>query len=358
MKTLHNSYYWVFIGEHNILIVAVGFGLGPRIAAENLLLDLNLAEEYSISWSNGPLNGVNKFGDVNLLLNFGVLSDLPKIGSNHKIWIDCVDWLRTEIPPHIREYDLLLREAFFPSDHNKKKGNITKWFDVHPLIRPPKRNKDIDDDLVLLSFGGVATPYSTKTHCFDMPTAFIKGMSRYLEESQAKNVIVFLPQELCEYCESVGIKHQRMELRQLDRKGFSDVITHCGFLICQPGLYTPFEATQIGLPFALTYPMSFTQKKQDEQFKKIGINCCQLKKCQNEHIVESGGDIESVESSWFETSEREWNLQVKTDITDIVCSFLRQTLSSQNKRPTFEINAPSAASVLRKSLPLEFLNEK
>lgn len=355
MKTSHNSYYWAYVEEHNILIVAVGFGLGPRIAAENLLLDLNLVKEYSISWSNGPLNSVIKFGVVNLLLNFGVLSQLPKIDCSHKIWIDCVDWLRTELPPHIREYDLLLCEAFFSSTYSKEKGDIV--YNVHPLIRPPKRNKDINNDLVLMSFGGVATPYSTKTHYFDMPSAFIKGMSKYLEESQVKNVIAFLPPELCEYCESIGIKHRRMELRQLDRKEFSDVITQCGFLICQPGLYTPFEAIQMKLPFALTYPMSFTQKKQGDQFKKIGVNCCHIKDCENEHKVEAGVDIEAIEGSWFETSERDWGLQVENEIIDRVYSFLKQTLSTRNKIPTIEINAPTAASIVMPYLPMEFRNE-
>lgn len=345
------SYYWFYQGDHRVLVVAVGFGLGPRIAAENLLLDLKIIEGCEIEWHNSGLVDMAGVIEVSLLLNFGVLSEFPDFQAKQRVWIDCVDWLRTTLPPHVKDYDLLLREAFFPSPTGGDKGDITKWYDVQPLIRPPMRDALPDTDLILLSFGGVATPYSTNVHTAEMPLAFLRGVAQCLDELTNKRVIAFLPKSLLEHCHvNNEVSHERLRLRALDRTAFMDAMQRCGLLICQPGLYTPFEAMKMGVPFALTYPMSFTQSMQVEQFRKMGVECCHATCIEKQAPPKTDTDIEAVESQWFENSAFSWNESPIARIEEDVFRFFQRALTGTALTANTRINAPSAVHIVSQLL--------
>lgn len=342
------AYYWFYQGDHRVLVVAVGFGLGPRVAAENLLLDLKVIEDREIEWHKEGLADMAGLIEVSLLLNFGVISELPDFKPKQRVWVDCVDWLRTTLPQHIKDYDLLLREAFFPSAPGGDKGDITKWHDVQPLIRPPNRDKHPDADLILLSFGGVATPYSTDIHMIEMPLAFLRGVKQSLHELGNKRVVAFLPMNLLERCQgNEEVFHERMELRELDRTAFMEAMKRCGLLICQPGLYTPFEAMKMGVPFALTYPMSFTQDRQAAMFLEMEVERCECgwennKKPNNVISV----DIETIEKAWFTNSATAWENVSPGDLSNKVKTWL-MNLNEKN-RPRYTGNDKEMAVTLVK----------
>ncbi len=341
------SYYWFYQGDHRILVVAVGFGLGPRVAAENLLLDLKVIEDDEIHWRDSCLAYMADLDEVSLLLNFGVLSELPDFQPKQRIWIDCVDWLRTTLPPHVKNYDLLLREAFFPSAPSDDKGDIAKWHDVQPLIRPPKRDDHPDADLILLSFGGVATPYSTEVHMVEMPLAFLRSVKQCLDEQTSKRVVAFLPKNLLLRCQgNEEVSHDRLELRALDRTAFMEAMKRCGLLISQPGLYTPFEAMKMGVPFALTYPMSFTQDRQGAKFREMEVDCCQAPWFDEQALPRTDADIEVVEAQWFENSAGRWDQSPTDRIKDEVLSYLQRVLMAPTLTANIRINAPAAATLL------------
>lgn len=341
------EYYWFYQGDHRVLVIAVGFGLGPRVAAENLLFDLDIIKDREIEWHKQGFAGMTGLIEVSLLLNFGVLSELPDFRPGKRVWIDCVDWLRTTLPKHVTDYDLLLREAFFPSAPSTDKGEAAKWHDVQPLIRPPKRDVHPDADLILLSFGGVATPYSTDVHMIEMPLTFLSCVKQYLDTQDRKRVIAFLPRNLLECCQGNDqVTHTRLELRELDRTAFGEAMKRCGLLICQPGLYTPFEAMKMGVPFALTYPMSFTQSMQAEQFRKMGVECCHVT-CSNKQAPPNiDADIEAVEAQWFENSAINWDGSPIVRTEEDVFRFFQRALRGTDLTANARINALSAVHIV------------
>lgn len=341
------SYFWFYQSDHRVLVIAVGFGLGPRVAAENLLFDLNIVEDGEIQWHDSGLAEIAGLIKVSLLLNFGVLSEFPDFQPKQRVWIDCVDWLRTTLPPHVQDYELLIREVFFPSAPGGDKGDLSKWNDVQPLIRPPKRDANPDTDLILLSFGGVATPYSTHVHTTEMPMAFLRGVKQCLDELGNKRVVAFLPKKLFMRCQGdKRVTHAHMELRELDRTAFMDAMKRCGLLICQPGLYTPFEAMKMGVPFALTYPMSFTQSMQVEQFRKMGVECCHVNCIDKAEPPKTDADIEAVEAQWFESSEFSWNESPIARIEEDAFKFFQRALTGTVLTANTRINAPSAVHIV------------
>ncbi len=326
MQQTNPLYRWTYIGDHKILVTAVGFGIGPRIAAENLLIDLQAAKEGEpIEWHDAGLEQIVPLLEIKLLLNFGVITPLPEFTAPHRVWIDCVDWLRTGVPAHVQEYDLLLREAFFPSPPGGDHGDPAKWRDIQPIIRTRERSSKPDHDMILMSFGGIATPYSTRVHAIDMPMAFLQGTFRFLDDTPQKHVIAFLPDSLLEVCKHANVEHERLRLRPLERIAFQKAMSRCGMLICQAGLYTPFEAMKMGVPLALIYPMSFTQDRQRVKFREMGVECCEIPWIENAGLALQDADIEEIEAKWFKDTALAWNHISDAPIQDRVKTLLRYT---------------------------------
>lgn len=352
MQQTNPLYRWTYRGDHKILVTAVGFGIGPRIAAENLLIDLHAAREGEpIEWHDSGLEQFAPLLEINLLLNFGVIVPLPKFTAQRRIWIDCVDWLRTSVPAHVQEYDLLLREAFFLSPSGGDRGDPRKWRDVQPIIRTRERDVKPDQDMILMSFGGIATPYSTRVHAIDMPMAFLQGTCRFLDVVTQKHVVAFLPDNLLEACKLANMEHERLLLRPLDRIVFKEAMSRCGTLICQAGLYTPFEAMKMGVPFALTYPMSFTQNQQGIRFLDMGVRRCQVPWVEKVAQIHTGADIEAIESDWFRDIALAWEELSDVHIQDCV-DFLLMNMENQYQghlRPDFWFSKfPNACEMIQR----------
>ena len=350
----HSDYSWFYQEEHYILVVAVGFGWGPKIAAENLLLDMKVVEEDEVKWRETGLDELAGLVEVRLLLNFGVLCQIPEFDCERRVWVDCVDWLRTTLPPDIKNYDLLLREAFFPSQPSADKGDPTKWHAVKPLIRTLPRG-EVDPDLILLSFGGVKTPYSTNVHKLAMPHAFLQGVKACLEQMPTKRVVAFVPDDLLALCKGdASVEHARLELRKAERKGFMEAMQTCSLLICQPGLYTPFEAMEMKVPFVLTYPMSFTQSRQGRKYVEMKVPMCSAPW---DELADAGDaeDIEVIEKAWFVESERAWLGYEPKKICELVRNWINKYIFKKKTRITFHKNE---TKLVIKIIPIIWYRQK
>jgi len=348
------GFYWWYRAPQRTLIFAVAFGLGPRVAAENLLLDLGLCAEDDIRWRCTDESPVPCISDIDLFINFGVLEEVTGLRPEYRVWVDCVDWLRTSLPGHIKDYDMLLRDAFFPSELTTEKGNPQKWREVQPLIRPRTRDASPDQDLVVLSFGGVSTPYSSDVHSVAMPLAFMRGVARAAKSAKHKRVLAFLPDKLRSFADLEANVCGSMDLLPLGRASFQDAMCRCGLLVCQPGLYTPFEAMRVGLPFALAFPMSFTQAMQAERLAALGARTHPAVFDQDKSDAGILPSIESAEAEWFANSSAQWTIQRLASVEGQVELFIQQILDSS---PSDLIVTPpsgpttTAASAIRHERP-------
>jgi hypothetical protein len=127
---------------------------------------------------------------------------------------------------------------------------------------------------------------------------------------------------------------------------FQEAMSRCGLLICQAGLYTPFEAMKMGVPFALTYPMSFTQDRQGEKFREMGVECCQSTWIDKQSLPIADVDIEVIEERWFVDSANIWNQSQIDKIEVEVLNYLQQVLMNPVLTDSLKCDAPSAFNAI------------
>lgn len=315
------GFYWWYHEPSRVLMVAVAFGLGPRVAAENLASQMRLTK-HELKWTCVSDRSLPDEIDVHLLVNFGVLDAALHTRPRHCVWVDCVDWLRTSLPFHVHEYDLLLREAFFASHPSDRKGPISKWRDVQPLIWQGRRDVHIDEDLVVVSLGGLLTPYSTHVHAVDMPMAFLRGVAE-AAKPLGKKVLAFLPDNLRNIAQSDTDISESITVCPSGRLAFRSALSKCGLLLCQPGLYTPFEAMSMSIPFAMAFPMSFTQAMQAARLSALGAKLSPPRLDWLTPNQMANANIEITETLWFESSNNGWQEASTKAMRDEVVAFLR-----------------------------------
>lgn len=141
--------------------------------------------------------------------------------------------------------------------------------------------------------------------------------------------------------------HERLSLHSLDRPGFQTAMARCGRLICQPGLYTPYEAIAMNVPFALTYPMSFTQDRQWALFREMGVACCEAPWSAPAHASPGPCDIDAIEGEFFAATAAAWSRTSGQRIEDCIRRLLQTTVASPS---TYGIagtgRLPSAGTVV------------
>ena len=158
-----NTYYSSQSVCGRVRLIAIAFGYGPRVAAENMAKQLNIEIE---EWKMGKLNSADKTFKV--LLNFGVPETKEEKNAGFKVWIDCLMWLRNTIPDDVKNYDLILAEKFFDTNPLLLKSGLP-IHEIPPLIS--SNNDVIDWEIaykkeghILISFGGIETPFTSDVH--------------------------------------------------------------------------------------------------------------------------------------------------------------------------------------------------
>lgn len=254
-----------------VRIIAAPFGYGPIVAAATLAKILNLTfDDWQI---NTP---ISKNFDFKLLLNFGVKRPINEPESAFRIWIDCLMWLRNKIPKEVEDYDLFLAEKFFKTNPELfSQIPESKIIDISPLYSlngSPLYNKSVIvqnyGGNILVSFGGVETPFTTDVHRFTIPDIVLESLvitSRKLKDK--RKIICCIPMHISK--------------QLINNRNFSEILflspTHEEFIsilktasiyIVQPGLYGPFEAFENEIPTVFTTPFSYTQVCQARAFEK------------------------------------------------------------------------------------------
>lgn len=178
----------------------------------------------------------------------------------------------------------------------------------------------------------------------------MRGVARAAKSAKHKRVLAFLPDKLRSFAAREADVDKSIDLLPLGRASFQDAMCRCGLLICQPGLYTPFEAMRMGVPFALAFPMSFTQAMQAERLAALGARVHPSVFDQEKSDAGVLPSIESAEAKWFANSSAQWTAQRRARVERQVELFIQHLLESA---PSNLIVTPptrptsTAASVIR-----------
>ena len=254
------DYWWweAHVLDRPVALAAAPFGYGPRVACERLLAKLNLDHT---SWQR-----TTQPHDAETLLNFGVVD--PRCVQRRarcRVWIDCLMWLRSKIPPGVKEHDLCLAEAFFPTRDSLR--NRVEIVDIQPLIGVPcidATRRETDE--VLISLGGVQMLHGSEIHHDQWPIQLLNALAG--ADDAGTNLRVHGP----------AAAINRWRARTSARVAFSsptrleheELAANAALVVIQPGLYGPFEAFAAYRRVAFTPVFSYTQLGQALALVKHG----------------------------------------------------------------------------------------
>jgi hypothetical protein len=259
-----DKYYWTESICNNYKLVAVAFGFGPKIAAEIFAIqnEIQLKEWHGSSSENKP-------NDEHLcLLNFGVID--YHCTSKLKIWIDCLMWLRKSLPKEILDYDLILIENFFPISQGLE-SVLKNYKFISPLIDYKGLTKKLliegrKEFSILVSFGGIETPFTTRHIAFTIPEITLELILEYLENSCLPLKVNFcLPANMIPFIEQKS-NSPLINFISPTKEEYLALLRNANLVILQPGLYGPFEAFLLNKEILFTPPFSYTQIMQMREF--------------------------------------------------------------------------------------------
>ena len=297
-------YYYSHSLCGKVRIIIAPFGYGPRVAAETMakLLNLSIGE-----WQINSIPVKKEKFDVTY--NFGVAQPMDEPETSYRIWVDCLMWLRNKIPNEVADYDLFLAEKFFttnPSLLEQMNGSSIK--DIAPLYSlngystfKKTIEKKAKEGHILVSFGGVETPFTTDVHRFAIPEIVLESLvyaSSKLNDN--RKIVCCLPSHISRQFQH-NPNFSEVQFLSPAHEEFMQILNNASIYVVQPGLYGPFEAFENGIPTVFTTPFSYTQVCQTNAYDKEGFAgyIPMWKQLKNE-IGNLVGDIENEEEICFE----------------------------------------------------------
>ncbi len=300
-----------------VRIIAAPFGYGPRVAAETMAKLLNLTIS---GWHINSTPIKNERFEITY--NFGVAQPINEPETSYRIWVDCLMWLRNKIPQGVADYDLFLAENFFPTNpilHTQINGSKIK--DIAPLyslngyLSSNKMTTHISKvGHVLVSFGGVETPFTTDIHRYAIPEVVLKSLvlaSRKLHDN--RKIVCCLPSHFLKRFQ-LNPNFSDVQFLSPNHIEFLPILNNASLYVVQPGLYGPFEAFENGIPIVFTTPFSYTQVCQAKAYDKEELmgHVPMWKQLDNE-IGDLFGDIENEEEYCFDKISNWIKVNIKED---------------------------------------------
>lgn len=297
-------YHWTdtLCGKARFLIAP--FGYGTKVAAENLASKLNLKIG---AWKSNDLSASANHNSVKITFNFGVANPGHKhITNSFCVWVDCLMWLRNKIPETVLNYDLFLAENFFAMNPALYEQS-SKIEEIPPLLSfngHPLNSHFNSQGHILISFGGIETPFTTDVHRYVVPELIMKAIATASEKLRdTRQILCCLPSHISEHFQK-NPALSRIQFRSPAHKEFLEILKAASLYVVQPGLYGPFEAFQYGIPTVFTTPFSYTQVCQARRYEQEGI-CGQIPLWHflNADVGHISGAIETEENTCFAKME-------------------------------------------------------
>ena len=268
MSLVHEKYFWTESICGNYKIVAVAFGFGPTVAAENFSF---INEIILTPWKGSASDDLSKSNKY--LLNFGVSEYSSK--ADFKIWIDCLMWLRESLPAEILNYNLILAEKFFPL-RTTLKSVLKNYWEISPLINTKNlSNPIIESELkeisLLVSFGGIETPFSTERIETTIPQIILELLTETVNSlKHIISITICLPPTL-NHLFADKFNSSSIKIISPNKDEYIELLKQASLVVLQPGLYGPFEAFFLNKKILFTPPFSYTQIMQEREYLKNNL---------------------------------------------------------------------------------------
>lgn len=317
-----------------LMVTAVPFGLGPRVSADEMIRDLAL--DLS-PWELVHPTTLRK-KHVPILIDFGCFGDSwPPFDTGTHFWIDCLMWARRQLPPGTASADIVIAERFFESN-----PGVVQQARCYKKARPPickpssagaKERKGI-----AISFGGVATPYSSLDSVLDHLATALLAVVNATEDNIP--LMCGTPEPVASELRRKLGRHGKLINSDLNNREFEAHLASSEAAVLQAGLYGPFSCLALGTPLILVPPFSYSQHLQLQRFAdEVPIlNTPYLRSLLAQ--VERPPEDFTHEAQWTARLEHWWSNEQAA-----IGTMLREAvIHEQEQRPfrTFSSWAPSA----------------
>jgi len=265
------DYCWTSSKCDRVCFLAAPFGYGPRISAEYLasLLKIELRP-----WKRSSQRPLETHASLRLLLNFEV--DTLTITTSRavfRVWIDCLMWLRSSLPPETSQYDVVLAQSFFPVKPHFLRMPNTKV--ISPLIktshligRPAVAQHS---NPIFISFGGIETPYTENVHRYLMQGLVLESVIGAAEKNNdRRRILCCAPSGFCQRM-AANSRFSEIHFVSPTHQTYLQLLWSSSLSILQPGLFGPFEAFASRVPTFFSPPFSYTQVCQSRKYEEFGL---------------------------------------------------------------------------------------
>lgn len=294
-------YYWTSSKCGRVGFVIAPFGYGPRTAANTIANLLNVSLHPWESYLRKDLAAELK---PSLFLNFGV-SDPSYIScsSGYRVWVDCLMWLRRGLPKQVLAYDLFLAESFFELQENILPQSSALRV-VPPLYDSPNVSaRQVADQKghILVSFGGVETPFTKAVHRYLFPERILRALiETACQLNDSRKIICCMPSHICKRLSTLQ-DLRLVHFTSPSRDRFLKLLSDASLYIVQPGLYGPCEAFKYRVPTLFMPPFSYTQLCQAKAYDRLNLlGHVPLWSELDKEFGHLMGDIETEEAKSFE----------------------------------------------------------
>jgi hypothetical protein len=294
------QYFWAASRCGRVRFLAAPFGYGPRVAAETLA---DLLEVHIEGWESSVELPASSTEQLKLLLNFGLVDvDARCARSTCKVWIDCIMWLRRSLPKMISGYDMILAEAFFNTRESFL--SLPGLEQISPLLTASRtassRERPPAGEYILVSFGGVETPFTRDVHRWPLPTLVLESLQRSMKDSHdPRKLVCCVPRHLSHELQG-AFNLSQISFLSPTHEVFLKLLRGASLYVVQTGLYGPFEAFELQIPTVFCTPFSYTQICQARKYQENGLlGPVPLWADLDEEIGPLHGDIETEEPLCF-----------------------------------------------------------
>ena len=186
--------------------------------------------------------------------------------------------------------------------NGSKIKDIAPLYSLNGYSNYHKTNKSISKGgHILVSFGGVETPFTTDIHRFVIPEVVLESLalaSQKLHDN--RKIVCCLPSHILKRFQ-LNPNLSKVHFLSPNHMEFLPILNNASLYVVQPGLYGPFEAFENGIPTVFTTPFSYTQVCQSKAYDKEGLSgyIPMWNQLDNE-IGDLFGDIENEEEYCFE----------------------------------------------------------
>jgi len=345
-------YYFSHSKCGKVRIITAPFGYGPRVAAETMVKLLNLTID---DWQ---LNSVTtKKTTFKVTLNFGVSQPVNEPETSFKIWIDCLMWLRNNIPQEVADYDLFLAENFFKTNPfllkqipESKSKDITPLYSLNGYSSFSRlKNIQNQDGYILVSFGGIETPYTTDIHRFAIPRVVLESLifaSGKLDDK--RKIICCLPLHIRKQLQQ-NPSFSKIHFLSPTHEEFLSILKTASIYVVQPGLYGPFEAFENNIPTVFMTPFSYTQVCQARVYDRENLaEYIPMWSLLNSEIGNMCGDIINEEEICFKNITNFIEKYINSNFPDTYFNWAQMVLRNEivtsdliNKRKQYIVKCKS-----------------